>query len=695
MLRTEIKKIVRNRSFIIFLLLLALSLAISFFSLFYSNGMQETKYDLIKVYKEASKIKEDDAVAWAEQEYNKQVSNIEQTNKINSLAFAYKTYKEHLLEISKYSEYINSVINTADDMIVATRESKSFIERNAVRTKCFYQNLADIKLQPECNVPVEFLTNNKILDFSLLIFVILLSVYSVKIEEQNNVKQIIIITKKGRKGIIPTKIAAIYIVIIWTTVSICILTLALYVFRFGIVTLDAPIQSVYGYISCPYKLTIAGYILLNCLLKLISYYLISSLAVLLSVCIQGIMLPVIFTSVFLGINQIIYTNVMFFSSMYIFKEINLAALYNSKDCFTSMHNINIFSYAVDSIFLRCIISVFIAALNIAAASKCFLFCKGLIKNPKSQTLSKEKTLFALECKKMFVGNNNWVILPLFILICMIILAFRNYRIDIDEYYYQRYVDLLEDMSYEEQKIFVSTERKTLDGVEKEKNSAKNAFNNRTITYEVYLYRINQLDKENEREAALVRIEMQLSNIEQLRLSDDKEYRIVGTTAWSKILGIGDYTYYLIMYIIISIILSVSVSEFELVEKRTGMSVLLCATLYGNTLIYKNKKLTEFVYSAALIGIFNTMNIILVILSYGRIDSNIYFAEILLKKSLFGKMPVWSVFVIVYITETAMAALLCFINGKIAKKYGNELSAITAELALFTLPAFMILIAVNY
>ena len=171
----ELKKILNGKLILYLLLFCFVSVYGSAYYLNYAGEERPSELDKVSVYVEAYDIPEDATFDWVKDKINENCVVKDDIVWFNSVVTAYKEYGEHFSETEKYDEYLSEVIENSDILLAYSYSEDSYYYRNILRTQSMYAMLKGSKFKPVSSVQVDFLTNNKITDISLLIICIFIA----------------------------------------------------------------------------------------------------------------------------------------------------------------------------------------------------------------------------------------------------------------------------------------------------------------------------------------------------------------------------------------------------------------------------------------------------------------------------------------------------------------------------------------
>ena len=685
----ELKKTVRGRTAVIAGLFCLLAVLLAVFAVNYAVPGTSSGFETARIYTEASAVPKEELAAWVDERFNENFAFTGEELWFDPAAFIYRQYYSHFLETDGYDGYIGQTLENAKDLLSFASSDQTYYYRNIVKTEAAYKKIAGLSLSPVCGVSVDFVTDNPIVEYALLIAAVLLAVLSVNTESTANTRQLILTTQKGRRETIGCKLAAVCILILVLT-AIVKLALLFYAAGFlGLSDLSAPLQCVEGYLTSSWRISIGEYLLLSFLLKTVGLLAAASFAMFATTLFDNVPVCILVTAVPFAVESIVYQKISFFSAAYLLKECNLTALFNCRDCFVTLHNINVFGFAVDAALFRTVFSAgLIASLSVLSKVS---FASG-IRVRTTVSLRRRSVLpkssFGFELKKFIINQKLPFLLAGFIAVCIIYVNTLHYRIDTDEYYYRAYTGQIAEMTAEEQGRAIMEMRQEMEEISREKEELARRYSEGGIPNDVMLEENERLSRLLQRENALQRVEEQYRIIEELNRESSAEYRVVNNTAWQKIIPVYDLHFYFDIWIILSAFFIISLSDMQLTDRKTGVWQLFSSAACGGR-VNKNKRKLACLFAVVLTAIVNIVNVSMAAEVYGVSVNGIRFAETALKASALAALPVVPVLLLVSLLEALAFSLLSVLVTRMAEKTGALIPAVLLEAGLLILPAAMI------
>ena len=685
----ELKKTVTGRTAGVVCLFCLLAVLLAVFAVNYTVPGTASGVETANIYAEASAVEAEDLAVWVDERFNENFAVAGEELWFDPAAFVYRQYYSHFLETAGYDGYINQTLENAEDLLSFASSDQTFYYRNIVKTKAAYEKLSGLSLSPVCGVSVDFITDNPIVEYTLLIAAVLLAVLSVNTEITSNTRQLILTTQKGRRISVGCKLAAVFFLIL-IIAAIVKLALLFYASGFlGLSDLSVPLQCVEEFLTSPCRLSIGEYLLLSFLLKTGGLFVIAAFAMLTATLCDNVPVCILVTAVPFAVEFIVYQKTSFFSAAYLLKECNLTALFNCKDCFVTMHNIDVFGFAVDAAGFRIVFSAGLIVGLFVLSKVCFT--SGM--RVKATTVFQRKSflpksLFGFEWKKFTRNQKMPFLLAGFIVVCIVYVNGLHYRIDTDEYYYRAYTGQIAEMNAEEQGRAIEQMRQEMEAVRLAKEELARRYSEGGIPYEVMLEENERLTRLLQRENALSRVEEQYQIIEELNRESSEGYRVVNNTAWQKIIPVYDWRFCLDIWIILTAFFIIGLSDMQLTDRKTGVQQLFSSSVYGGYVNKKKRKLAC-LFAVILTLIVNIVHVCRVTDVYGLSVKGIHFAEIALKSSVLGGVSAILVYAFLCVLEALAFCVLSVLATCISDKTGKHIPAVLLESGIIILPVVML------
>lgn len=246
--------------------------------------------------------------------------------------------------VLSYDVYLDSVEQNA---IVLQQsgifeDKNSFGYRNIEESRNTYTRLRGITPEVVYSGSIENLSNSRLTDIALLLICLLLALELVYAERKGETMALIKPTAKGRMPILTAKLSCAGLILLLSLIILYGSNLLIGIHRFGMVPMDAPIQSVYGFENSSWRISVGQYLLLFATLKYLWFLGITALLFLL--CVAGKSL----LRILVGLCLCIVPSVLTLGSTGFFGSFNLVGAGNTESWFRFYRNLNLFGIPVST-----------------------------------------------------------------------------------------------------------------------------------------------------------------------------------------------------------------------------------------------------------------------------------------------------------------------------------------------------------
>lgn len=495
---------------------------------------------------------------------------------------------EHIQNCRAYPDFLEEVTQEAERMqgssLLAQRES--FSVRNMEAISEIYQRLPAAELFPDSSAGISQLTENKMLDFILLLIFSMLAYLLTVSEKKEGYYPLLCTMPKGRKKLYLGKMIALCTLVIGT-MALFFATVVLIVQKsIGFCSMDIPVQSLDIYYQCPYEMSVGEYLFCFFVFKSFLYLTVSFLLLAIGTaastyvsacCIEG--------GILLG-SLFIQKAVMPYSAMGIFSEMSLTALLDTEHYFITAKNLNFFGYPVSSMSIG-IVSV---ALYFVA---CFFFSflkwgnasenripEGLtfrIKRKKVSFNRKNKLLY-FECKKLFLTEHAWIFCVIFIA-ALAVLHRPVKFVGLEDYYYDHYSQQLTGKLSFEKKEYLVKEKERIETAEERINAYYEKFDKGEISQRELEYYLQKEEITTEQSYAFSKVEEQYEILEKIE-EQGTDAVFLNQQGWEKVFGEEGRKEQLRDFLILNAFLIFCLHNFFSMEKISGVRKIAGCSPYG-------------------------------------------------------------------------------------------------------------------
>ncbi|MFA5152670.1 MAG: hypothetical protein WC554_08940 [Clostridia bacterium] len=410
-------------------------------------------------------------------------------------------FRQKLLEVESaysYDEYIQSVINRAEQLKKSSIFSDTpFTIRNASKTYDDFNSL-DIKMvRFNSSKGVLCATRNGITPILLWVFGIFVCIQTFTKDRDSHNLELLRTMKRGRKQLMTSKLISMYY---FVSVSVTVTVLSSYVISYllyGFGDISMPLQSVYGFRSSIYEISVGGYLVLYILLFVAVMIFLSSVNLLIFVTISNSLKGIVGILLVMGTAYILNKGISSVSFFNVFKYINAYHFLDVSRALIEYLNINILNYPVSYLLL------FLITICVGTFAA-FYICIHISKKKKERTYASSGILLKARKRKVPVAGIFWyevyksmVINPVIIILlvfCIIQIATVHPRepseiLNKKEFIYMKYMEVLEGSISDTKSVFLKENL-----IEIKKKQKEDTYNSYTDQIEVIMSLIAKDDR---------------------------------------------------------------------------------------------------------------------------------------------------------------------------------------------------------
>lgn len=633
MVRGEIKKIIRDKMFIV---IVAIIILVEIMTIIYCLGEKNEAY--------------------VEYRNNEQSRYIE----------TYATF------IDEMNERGNLLISALDD------KSDDFYKRNVNKMVSDYEKLSDIVIDDELNWGVERYADFTYGIYFCIAFAFVCLEYIYVSERKSGMINILRSTKNGRCKMILSKWLAFIILIIMFTVIQETIVIGLDSIMYSMGNLNSTVQSLQIFRDCPYRLSMSEAMIFTILSHMVIAVAIGCVIFFCGIAINSRLLENVLPICFLGVEFLKSGN----------SPINVFYLWDMKKIIGSYGNLNIFGVPIDknpvsfitllvSICLLMIIGICIYRVKYVSEIKIyFLKIKEEIRGLFSKLLHAEN-VYINEVYKLLILQKKWIIL---LIMCVeIIGSFKSYMPDSTyqtayEAIYHMYLSNIHGRIDDETEAYIEKEKQYIQSVENQIDAAKETSEN-SVALEV------ESELEN-RKKAFERLSLQYDKA----VSEDGDNYLIDEMNLKSI--IRKYRSDILIFMGTSIALIMLISGLYGAKDENKIKLLVQTAKNGNEVFLKVKLRCTILFSIIIFVI----SIIPSICGYGNIltaDELMHRVNRIYEPEIDLGITLLAFLLLVYIIRGVVYFLLASFTTLMVRKTHNEF-AVSVFTAMIVIIISMIL-----
>lgn len=577
---------------------------------------------------------------------------------------------ERLEPIAHYQSILNEIEENAETLILTERyEPNTFGYRNILKSREQYRGLDDVQPAIMYSGAIELLPGGRITDFILLLLCLLLGLELICTERITGSMALIKPTFRGSYPLITMKILASLFVVFLGTCILYGTNLLIGFVRCGVVPINVPIQSVYGFIRSPWKISIAMYVLGFVCMKFLWASSVTAI-VCLSCCIGKTILECCGIFLLIGVPSIAMRG----------SVLSLLSTGDTVRMFAEYRNSNLFGWPVSSFSASILVMILVTFVCFGIATVLYIQSSPIVSDRKSKKTGKihriSTNLLAHEARKLFLMNGAiWVLVGLMAVQLVAYLNFNAY-IDPQERLYMQYSESLSGPADKEKDKFIEDESARFADLYTQMDAYFSAYSSGQIKEEAYEALCSGIQRQLEGEEAFLRAKNQYDQMKILG------YDYVCQTGYERLLGSTGQRDAMFLFVQLMISLILGLSSIHSVEMESSM-VLILNSVPGRRNSARAKAILCTMYAVVVVLITFVPHILTITNTYGLpgLLSNGNSVPLLRMETqtVLGGLCIYAAIMI------GLAILTGFVVSLISKKTGSSISTMIVSLILLLIP----------
>ena len=512
---------------------------------------------------------------------------------------------EHALNAADYENYILGIEEQAEKLKKSSLYSDpdSFAFRDIESTLAAYEHLKGMSITAEFSGGIRLITDSRATDAFVLLSLIILSMHLLVSEREEGTLSLVKTRKNGYLKTILSKIIVLFLSVLLLCVLFYAVNFTVVSNQLGLGNLNSALQSLDGYISSPYKISVRQYLLLSAAAKTAGMLACAGVLFLICIICRNSLFSCITALLFAGAELILYLSVSPHSSLHILKEFNIAALLDTGRYFSDYLNINVLQYPVNTVTAGIITAL--SAVTVCTETGTAVYktekSAGARRNILRETFEKRKrlsggehtNLFMHEAYKLLIMNKALLVLSICILLQFFHYKNINYYFRREEMHYYNYsLTLAGELSADKEK-FLETELEKFESAEEKKEQIFERYENNEIDEHYRDYLLEQLDYDEDQKSAFERASSQYSELEAMKNRGIRaEY--VYQTGWNCIYGAEALKKSLGEFMSVFAVLILMLSSYEAADITTHAESLIVISKRGRKAVLKRKLAASFI-----------------------------------------------------------------------------------------------------
>ncbi len=601
--------------------------------------------------------------------------------------------------VVNYDSYLEQIEAQALQMSSSTlfAQPNTFSYRNILSIPAAYEGLKGLSVPCSDSSGVLAATDSSATMFCLFCAVFLVVLNLVVPERQDRLFALIRPNSRGRWETMGAKLIALALLTLAILVVFYGGSLALGAQMFGLGDLSRPIQSLNGYLSCPYRITVGQYLIVAFAAKYLALLAMGILFLALSVLFRQMVAACLVECCLMLGEMTLYTNIDLHSVLSPLKQVNLFSLLDTPAFFRDYRNMNCFSFPVSilwvgvgtalvAILLGGVLCLFLWERDQPALSGVSLSAFG---RKKIHIRGISVSLFHHESRKLWMTNRGAVIL--LILLVVQWYSYRNLSVYMDqtEYYYQVYSEQLAGECSSEKDTFVLEERELYDQMEETMDDLLQQAQDGEISEASAQYQISQLSDQQVGELGFSRAEEQYWRV---RSYDSTYVRYVSTTGYDALLDNTQADVLDTGKLLLAVILGLS-ALFSM-EYSNSTNLLIQTTVRGWNSVVRHKLLSAALYATAVRLATFLPRMLAVAVNYDLADLQASAVSLTQFSNAPAMVSILGWLIILQILKLAAALCATGIVLLLSAKTRNQVVTLLLSLVLLLLPVVTVVLGVT-
>lgn len=618
------------------------------------------------------------------------------TDRIGTDAGLRSQVLDQVQALTGYEAYLDSVQENAEKLSQSALYSNknSFAHRNLLKTAQVYLPLYAVEVTPgdssAVKLALEGHTTTVLLLFSMVLIVLNLTLT----EREEGLLLLVKPTVNGRMGMITGKIWTLVILLLVLTLGFYGTNLAITGHLFGFGDLSRSIQSLSGYMTSPWMISVGAYIGLYLAARYLGMVTVGVLFFLICILAKNRIPACVIGAVVLMVELALYIGIPYHSWLSILRQMNLAALLDTAAFFSDYLCLNILGFPVS------IAACSLAACALVSGISIFASCRRWCREETTQSIKSRKrasrragistSLPYHEAYKLLVTCKGGILLVFLILVQTVSYAdMKAYETEA-EVWYQHYAEILRGDYSEENARYLEEVQVSFEAVSGQQQEYYAQADQGEISHEYASFLASQIAIDNSQEEGFRRAKQQYDYL-KTQTEKGKAVQFVSTTGYDYLLD--DTTSDVLDGAKLCFVLAVCFSVYFTMEDTSGMMRLILPSPAGKRKVMGYKLLVCCGY-LLLIWAASFLPRLLGSLSiYPMIDGNYSAASLPQFASLPDGISILEALVLMNGSRLAGAVLVTLVITLFANKIKSPTPVLITSLIVLELPAFLNLLGV--
>lgn len=577
---------------------------------------------------------------------------------------------ERVEPIAHYDAILNEIDENAETLLLTGRyEPNSFGYRNILKSQEQYRGLTDVQPEILYSGAIELLPGGRITDFVVILLCLLVGLELICSERITGTMALIKPTFQGVYPLIAAKILAGLFLALTGTFVLYGTNLVIGLIRCGMISLKAPIQSVFGFLRSPWEISIAMYIL--------GFFCMKSLW-------ASSVTAIVYLSCSIG-NRVLESCGIFLltcaPSLVMQKSVlSLLSTGNTVGLFSEYRNLNLFGWPISSFSVCILVMMLVSAVCFGFTAAIHIRSSPTVPDRKRKQFRKTRrfsvNLLLHEARKLFLLNGAiWVLI---VLIAVQLLGYLNFDawISPQERLYMQYSEKLSGPADQEKDAFIAGEAARFAELHGKMDEYSHALSSGQMKQEAYEALCSGIMRQLDSEEVFLRAKDQYDRMKRLG------YDYVCQTGYERLLGPEGQRDAVVLAIRLMLALILGLASIHSIETESNMVFLLNSVPCKRDSL-RMKWILATVYAIAAAVITFVPHLLAMIHGYGLPGLSASGNSVPLlrmgTRTVFGGLCIYAVAII------ALSILAAHVISLISKKAGSSTGTIIMSSVLLLVP----------
>lgn len=454
-----------------------------------------------------------------------------------------------------------------------------------------YSGLTRLQTSIESSVGVEAATSQHISDAIIAFLVLLFSLALMTMPKEENSFLLLKPMKNGRAKLLTSKLCALQIILFFAVVLVCGLNLLIGHFLFGLGDLSRSIQSLYGFSTSRFSISVGQYLILMVLYKFVWASALGCLMMCLCSFARSSISACAFVIVVLIVETLCYQ-----SSPIWLKYTNLIWISNSKWYFSNYYTLNFFGYPIDTQLVSFVVLGLIILVSCVFSYRRFVTEENVVYEKRNlrrkRTLPLHTNLFRHEGYKLFIQQRGAILLIAFLILQTAIVYLNDYYVN---GYDRHYAQILAGAPSTESEEFLVEENARFNEINEELVFLAEQLGSGIIDSETYNYLSQSLAAQLQFEDSFRKAESQYWTVSGL-VEDNPNIEFVEIQVYEQVFGTASKQDHTANSIKLAALLAIGLSGIFSIEHISNVELLL-QTSHRKRAINKHKIILSLLFAA--------------------------------------------------------------------------------------------------